>query len=75
MPSKLIREKDLEFIRKTAGSRAHKIRLLGHMIRIRSSPEFRAMERERKLAQKHMRWREQQRALQRMRLGEFTRDA
>lgn len=72
---KLVTRKDLEFIRKSAGSLAHKERLLNHMVRIRSSPEFRAMERARRKAQADMRWREQQRAARRAALEQHSSDA
>lgn len=72
---KLVTKKDLEFISNTAGDLAHKVRLLGHMKRIRSSPEFRAMERERRRAQKHQQELARQRAARRADLEQHSSDA
>ena len=76
---KLLTLADMEFIKGTNGSLAHKERLLGHFLRIRSSPEFKKMEKERRMAQKYFRERElykRKRMEQiRMRFGESTSDA
>ena len=49
---KIVTKADLAWIRQSPGTKAHKLRLLAHMIRIRSNPLYQQHEAKRALHQK-----------------------